>query len=151
MLATTGSHRLGTTVAGAVAALAWAAAQPLDKAIVRHGYDDVELLGRAVRPAGGWRLPGLALHAANGAVFGLAYSELRRRTPNTDPLITATAAALVEHVTLFPLGALVDQHHPAKEQLARTWSLRAFIQATWRHLLFGLVLGLLVREIEKRS
>lgn len=145
------TDRLGSAAAGAVAALAWAAAQPLDKAVVKHGYDDVELLGRTVRHESGWWLPGIAMHAANGAVFGLAYSELRRRTPNLDPALTATAAALVEHLALFPLGALVDRYHPAKDELATTWSMRAFIQATWRHLLFGVILGLLVRQIEKRS
>ena len=144
------SDRIGGATAGAVAALTWAALQPLDKAVLRHGYDDVELLGRAVRPKSGWLLPGLAMHAANGAAFGFVYSELRRRTPHVNPVVTATAAALVEHVSLFPLAAVVDRHHPAKDELVRTWTMRAFVQATWRHLLFGVVLGLLVREIEKR-
>jgi hypothetical protein len=52
--------------------------------------------------------------------------------------------ALAEHVALYPLTALVDRHHPARggpglPPLAT--SPRAFAQATWRHALFGALLG----------
>jgi hypothetical protein len=84
----------------------------------------------------------VALHAATGVVFGLAFHELRRaRRAPTRPL--ALGAALVEHLALFPLGALVDRYHPARGEagLAPLLSKRAFVQATWRHTVFGLVLG----------
>lgn len=143
--------RLACTAAGGIAAIVWALQQPIDKRVFAHGYDDVELLGKALPIDHGWRAAGLALHAANGAAFGLAYSELRRRTPNIDPLVTATAAALAEHVGLFPLTKLVDRHHPARAEMDATWHPRAFAQATWRHLLFGVLLGMFVRRIERRG
>jgi hypothetical protein len=52
--------------------------------------------------------------------------------------------ALGEHVALYPLCGLVDRYHPARGEtgvppLLR--SPRAFAQATWRHVLFGTILG----------
>jgi hypothetical protein len=83
------------------------------------------------------------MHAANGAAFGLVYHELRRRRGTG-----AVTLALAEHVALFPLGALVDRHHPARGSagLQSVFGARALAQATWRHLLFGLVLGRLARK-----
>ena len=129
--------------AGAASALAWAALEPIDRRLVRHDYSDVAVLGKFVTRSRLWPLAGLALHAANGAAFGLAYRELRRRTR-----VNAVTVAVAEHVTLFPLGALVDRRHPARGQpgLARLFSARAFVQATWRHLVFGAMLDRLTRE-----
>ena len=82
------------------------------------------------------------MHCANGAVFGLVFEEARRRL-DVDPRRLAVAMAICEHMTLFPLGALVDRYHPARGEpgLATTFSTRAFAQATWRHALFGWILG----------
>jgi hypothetical protein len=139
--------RLLLAGAGALGALAWALQQPLDKRALRCGYDDVELLGRWLPVERGWYGPGLALHVANGAAFGLAYSELARRTPSVRPAASAMAMALVEHATLFPLGALVDRHHPAREQLAPIFGARQFAQATWRHAILGAVLGVVAERV----
>ena len=52
--------------------------------------------------------------------------------------------ALAEHVALYPLCAIVDRHHPARGERGIPPLLRnprAFAQATWRHLLFGVLLG----------
>ena len=65
--------------AGAVAALVWAALEPLDGRLFRCDYSDVALLGKAVARGRGWPAAGLAIHAANGAAFGLCYDRLRRR------------------------------------------------------------------------
>lgn len=130
--------RARAATAGAVAALLWAAAEPLDRRLVGNDYSDVALLGKFVTRSRAWPLAGLAVHAGNGAVFGLAYRELNRRYGTR-----ALTLALAEHTTLFPLGALVDRFHPARGEpgLERVFGARAFAQATWRHLLFGIVLG----------
>src|SRR5579884_1335493 len=126
--------RARAAAAGAAGTLLWAAVEPLDKRLFRHDYSDIALLGKFATRSRAWPLAGLAIHAANGAAFGLAYSELRRRTR-----ITTMQLALAEHVALFPLGALVDRFHPARGEpgLAKLFSLRAFGQATVRHALFG--------------
>ncbi|MGH2847819.1 MAG: hypothetical protein ACRDL0_17650 [Thermoleophilaceae bacterium] len=133
-------------LAGAVAAAVWAAQQPLDKRLFGSEYDDVELLGKLVTRDSGWQAAGLALHMANGAVFGAVYALLRPFAP-LPPLAAGAGAGLAEHAGLWPLGGLVDRHHPARRQLEpMSGNRRAFAQATWRHLLFGLVLG----ELERR-
>ncbi|MEA2194747.1 MAG: hypothetical protein QOG42_1181, partial [Solirubrobacteraceae bacterium] len=56
-------------------------------------------------------------------------------------------AALTEHLATWPLTLAVDRVHPARHELPRlAGSSRAFAQATWRHLVFGIVLG----ELERR-
>jgi hypothetical protein len=134
----TRGSRTRSAAAGACAALVWAAAEPLDRRLVRNDYSDVALLGKAVTRSRAWPVVGLAMHAANGAVFGLAYHELRRRRA-----VSALRLAMIEHVTLFPLGWFVDRHHPARGQsgLESVFGAKAFVQATWRHLLFGAALG----------
>jgi hypothetical protein len=135
--------RLRAAAAGAVAATAWGLAEPVDQRLLRCDYSDIALLGKAVTRGPRWRLAGFALHAANGAVFGLAYEELRRRV-RVEPRRLAIAMALAEHLALYPLGAFVDRWHPARGEpgIPRlVWNRRAYVQATWRHLLFGAVLG----------
>jgi hypothetical protein len=129
-----------------VAAAVWAAQQAADKRAFDSAYDDVELLGKLVTRGDAWPAAGLALHLGNGALFGATYSQLRPFLPG--PLVVrAVTMAMAEHVALYPLGGLSDRLHPARSDLPKLWgNRRAFAQATWRHLLFGLVLG----EIERR-
>ncbi len=124
--------------AGATAALVWAAAEPLDRPVFRCDYSDVALLGKAVSRRH-WRTAGLAMHAANGAAFGVAWAALNHRFR-----ISPVTLALAENAALWPLVRLVDRHHPARgtEGLPPLAGNRAaFAQACWRHALFGWVLG----------
>jgi hypothetical protein len=132
--------------AGATAALLWAASEPLDRRVFRCDYSDIALLGKAVSRKY-WRPLGLAVHAANGAGFGLAFDVVRRRT-GARPVPLAVGMALAENAALWPFCALVDRYHPARGEPGVPPLLtnpRAFAQATWRHALFGLALGLLAR------
>jgi hypothetical protein len=133
--------------AGAVAATAWAAQQPLDKRVFGTRYDDVELLGKLVTRGRGWPVAGLAMHASNGALFGAGYALVRPVLPGP-PVGAALAAAMAEHFGLWPLGRLTDRHHPARRELEPlTGNGRALAAATWRHALFGVVLGSLERRL----
>ncbi len=110
---------------------------------MRCDYSDIALLGKAVTRGGGWRAAGFAVHALNGATFGLAFHELRRRL-RVPPRKLALAAALAEHLSLYPLCYFVDRYHPARGEPGIPPLLsnpRAFAQATWRHALFGTLLG----------
>jgi hypothetical protein len=54
---------------------------------------------------------------------------------------------MLENVATWPLTIVAERFHPARNELpplAR--NPRAFAQATWRHLLFGFIMG----EIERR-
>jgi hypothetical protein len=133
-------------VAGAVAAGVWAAQQPLDKRVFRSDYDDVELLGKLVARDGRWPIVGLALHVQNGALFGAAYARVRPFVPGP-PVLAGMAIALAENMGAWPLSRLTDRLHPARAELTPlTGNRRALAQSTWRHLLFGAVLG----ELEHR-
>lgn len=139
------SSRARSGAAGAAAAVAWGLLEPLDQRALRSDYSDVAVLGKAVTRRAAWRPLGFALHAANGAVFGLAFEEVRRRTGlRARPL--ALGMALAEHVGLYPLSWFIDRYHPARGEEGIPPLLtngRAFLQATWRHAVFGVVLGAL--------
>jgi hypothetical protein len=132
-----------SALAGATAAAVWALQEPLDRRLLGCDYSDVAILGKAVTRGRGWWPIGFGLHVANGAVFGLVYEQARRRF-DVPPRRLAVGLALAEHVALYPLGGVVDRHHPARGEPGLPPLLtngRAFAQATWRHLLFGVVLG----------
>jgi hypothetical protein len=134
------TRALRGALAGSVAAAVWAAQQPLDKRAFKTRYDDVELLGKAVTGTH-WRPAGAALHVMNGAVFGAVHVPLRRRL-SLPALPAALAAGLAEHVGFWPLGRLTDRFHPRRGELeSLRGNRRAFAAATWRHLLFGALLG----------
>jgi hypothetical protein len=135
--------RLRAAAAGAAAATVWGLLEPLDQRLLRCDYSDVALLGKAVTRGPHWRAAGFALHAANGAAFGLALEGLLRRT-GADKRRLALGLALGEHFGLYPLSALVDRYHPARGEQGIPPLLtnpRALAQATWRHAVFGVVLG----------
>jgi len=139
--------RLRAAAAGSVAALVWGALEPLDRRLFGHDYSDVAVLGKAFTRGPGWRPLGFAIHALNGAIFGLAYYELAERLAR-DRRRLALELALLEHLALFSTGRLVDRHHPARGEpgVEKLFSLPAFAQATVRHTFFGLVLARLGAE-----
>jgi hypothetical protein len=141
------SATLRGAACGAAAAAVWALQQPLDKRLFASRFDDVELLGRAVRDGDGWYAAGMAMHVANGAAFGAVYARLAPRLPLA-PALRGPAVALAENFASWPLTALTDRLHPARERLPKlSGNRRALAQATWRHLLFGILLG----ELERRA
>jgi hypothetical protein len=113
--------------AGAIAATVWGVLEPLDQRVFRCSYSDVELVGF------GSRRVGFVVHAANGAVFGLVYDGVRRHVRGVDQRRLAVALAVAEHVVLWPILLTIDRRTAE--------SPRAFVQGTFRHALFGLVLG----------
>jgi len=140
------TRTLRGALCGAVAAGVWALQQPLDKVVFGSRYDDIALLGKAFTRGEAWYPVGLALHIQNGAAFGAAYAVLAPSIPLPRQL-RGPAAGLLENALLWPLGALSDRLHPARSELVPlSGNRRAFAQATWRHLLFGIVLG----ELERR-
>ena len=133
-------------LAGAVAAGVWAAQSPLDCRVFGVRYLDQELLGKLVTRGPRWVPVGVALHVANGALFGAVYAHVAPRLPGP-AWARGAIAGLAEHLATWPLTPLVDRRHPARGEIAAlATDPRAFAQATWRHLLFGVVLG----ELERR-
>ena len=138
---------IGGAIAGAIAAALWAAQQPLDRRVFGSDYDDVELLGKLVTRGREWPLVGFALHVQNGAAFGAGYAWLKPFLPGP-PAARGLAAGLAENFAFWPLAGFVDSHHPARRELETlSGNTRAFAQATWRHALFGIALGLIEHRL----
>jgi hypothetical protein len=137
------SSRARSAAAGAIAATVWGLAEPLDQRLFRSDQSDIALLGKAFTTGPGWPAVGFAVHAVNGALFGLAFHEVRRRI-SVEPRRLALGMALLENVAVWPLGSLVDRYHPRFGERGVPplhGNGRAFGQATVRHALFGVVLG----------
>jgi hypothetical protein len=130
-----------------VAAAAWAAAEPAVARVVRPppGYSDVRLLGAVLTGDGDpWRSAGLGAHLVNGAVFGAVFAALGGRGWKQ-----GLAAAQVENVALWPGMAAVERIHP--DRRTGVWpplatNPRVFAYEAAVHALFGVVLGLLLRN-----
>jgi hypothetical protein len=121
-------------LAGGVAAAVWLVQQPLDKRVFGCENDDAKLLARLV---GGSPATGAALHIQNGLLFGAVYATVAPRVP-LPAVLRGPLAGVAEHLITWPSIALFDA--------SLAGSGRAFAQSTWRHLLFGFVLG----ELERR-
>ena len=138
-------------LAGAAAAGVWAAQQPLDKRVFDVDYDDVELLGRAVVRGDGWYPAGLAFHGVNGALFGALYTQMSGSLPGP-AWARGAACGLAEHLVTWPTTRFVASAHPQGGKFPTLWGdRRAFAQATWRHLLFGALLGTLEARLNPPS
>ena len=143
------TRTLRGALSGAVAAAVWALQQPLDKRLFASRFDDVELLGKLVTTDDGWFSIGFAMHMANGAVFGALYANVAPGIP-LPPALRGPTAALAENFVSWPLVSITDRLHPARNELPKLGgSPRALAQATWRHALFGVILGELERRINR--
>jgi hypothetical protein len=138
-------------LAGAAAAGIWSAQSQLDRRVFGVDYLDEALLGKAVTRGPAWPAAGIALHLVNGALFGAAYANVAPRLP-LPSWAKGPIAGLAEHLATWPLTAVVARVHPARDELPELWgSGAAFAQATWRHLLFGTLLGELERRLNAET
>jgi hypothetical protein len=143
------SRTLRGALAGATAATVWWAQQPLDMRLSGVPYDDAQMLGLAVTRGRRARPIGIAIHLANGAVFGAVYANVAPRMP-LPPWARGPAAGMIEHVGSWPGVGLMDRFHPARDRIPTLGGNRAALaQAIWRHLLFGTILGELERRLNR--
>ena len=138
-------------VAGAVATVVMTLEESLDKRLFDSKYDDVEILGKLVTRGDDWRPIGWVLHVQNGAILGAAYAHLKPSLPGP-AVLRGLLVGLIEHIATWPLTVLVDRYHPARRELPKlAASPRAFGQATIRHAVFGIVLGVVEDALNDHS
>jgi hypothetical protein len=127
------------------------AEEALDKRVFDCKYDDIEILGKLVTRGDNWRPIGIVLHVQNGATLGVAYTRIKPSLPGP-PAVRGLLAGLAEHLLTWPLVALVDRYHPARKEMPKlVGNGRAFAQATIRHAVFGVSLGLLEDALNNRG
>ena len=138
-------------MAGAVATTVMTLEEPLDRRIFDTDYSDIEILGKLATRGEEWLPVGVALHVQNGALLGTLYAQLKPFLPGPPP-VRGLLFALAEHVLAWPITAVLDRHHPARKELpAMGGNGRVFAQATIRHAVFGIVLGVVEGALNDRS
>jgi len=125
--------------AGAAGAAAWVVVEPAIGRAFGSPHRELRLVGGLLAPERVWLPVGLAVHLANGAVFGIAFDRLGGRG-----IRAAVIAAQVENAVLWPAMILVDRLHPDVRsgrwpRLAR--NRRVVAHEVAGHLVFGLVMG----------
>lgn len=135
---------LHAALAGAVAAGAWVAAEPAIRRVAGGTHRELRLISGLLSPNGGSDGLGLAVHLANGAAFGAAFSRL-----GGHGIRRAVVAAQVENAILWPGMAVADRVHP--DVRSGTWpnlltDRGTIAQEIGGHLVFGVVLGALIRR-----
>jgi hypothetical protein len=131
-------------VAGALAAAAWQACDPIFKKLSGSPYSDAELLGPFITTGRYEWLANLVTHSAAGAGFGYAFERLGGRGVRA-----GVVASLAENALLWPAIGVVEHFHPKRrngEWPRLVTSPRAFASATAGHAFFGALLGFGVRD-----
>ena len=96
----------------------------------------------------------MVLHIVNGAAVGalgvpLVLRVLRVRFRNVSLFTASVATIALEHIVTFPLIHVFHRLHPVELQGGMRPvcdTAGAFAAATYRHLLFGVVCGALLRK-----
>jgi len=133
--------------AGIGAAAVWAAAEPaMGRAFGVPWYSDRRLLGGLLRIG---PKAAIAVHLANGALFGATFERLGLRGP-----VKGVAMAQAESLGLWAFMAVVDRVHEDRRNgewppLARNGRVFAYEVAV--HALFGAVLGGLLSPSPERA
>ena len=128
-------------MAGAMAAAIWVTAEPIGQRVFRTPYSDVRLLGALLTARAPWRWVGIAVHLANGALFGATFARMGRGGWRQGLM-----AAELENLVLWPTMGLFDRIHP--DRRSGSWpplvsNPGVFAYEVTMHALFGVVLGLL--------
>ena len=128
-------------IAGATAAAVWIAAEPITRRLAGGTHRELRLISGLLAGKRGGNALGLAVHLANGAAFGVAFSRL-----GGYGIGRAVLAAQAENAILWPGMAVADRVHP--DARSGTWpslltDRGTIVQEIGGHLVFGVVLGVL--------
>ena len=141
------------TLAGAAAALAYAAAMEADLRLTGNRVDDFALLGRPFVPGRRdlARPVGAAVHLANAVTLALIYAVAAHDRLPGPPWLRGVLYANLENVVLYPLTAAADRIHPGVRdgQIDRYWTWPAFWQSVPRHVAYGAVLGAVYTRLRR--
>ncbi|HET7170860.1 MAG TPA: hypothetical protein VFI18_04425 [Gaiellales bacterium] len=135
---------LHAALAGAAAAAAWIAVEPVTRRLTGGTHRELRLISGTLRGDRGGNALGWAVHLWNGAAFGVAFRRLGGHSVRR-----AVIAAQAENAILWPGMAVVDRVHPdvRSGRWPRLLTDRGTIlQEIGGHLVFGAVLGALLHD-----
>lgn len=138
-------------VAGLGATAAYSVAMETDKYLTGNRFDDVEfiqgMLNKRRAETKGASLAAWTLHFLNGVMLAEVYAAFGRRLLAGPAWLRGTLFGGAFILLVWPLTPLADRYHPLVKsgQLPRLANWTSFWQNLLRHLVFGLVLGLLYR------
>jgi hypothetical protein len=139
-------------LAGLLATAAYSLVMEADMALTGNRYSDVRfiqglLAGKSSRPQQ-FAFLAWSLHFLNGVILAELYAAVFKRfLPGPNWLKGAIFGELFLAST-WGLAPLVDKYHPLtrRGELAKLATWTSFFQNIVRHLVFGLLLGLLYRD-----
>ena len=138
-------------VAGLVASGAMALAMLLDMRMTRERTNEFQLIG-ALAPSGArtWPVVGPVLHGVNGAALGAVFGLTHHGLPG--PLwVRGLLFGQAENLILWPVIVVLDRLHPAIRQgaLPRFNRPVVFLQEVFRHVVYGVTLGLVYDRLSR--
>jgi hypothetical protein len=135
-------------ISGLAAGAAFVAVLEADIRLTGRNVDDLLVLGRPfTAETTKARAIGGAIHAVNSLAMASLYALLEPRLPGR-PWLKGAIFANVENVILYPI-TLFEAIHPAVRngEVDRYFTWPAFWQSVPRHIVFGVVLGVLYDRI----
>lgn len=138
--------------AGLAATVAYSVAMEGDMSLTGSRFSDVRfiegLLAGKAHPSRLMHWIAWAIHLLNGVLLGEIYAAVLKRFLPGPGWLKGAIFSEVFIVSAWSLTPLADKHHPmitgGELPALATWT--SFWQNIWRHLVFGLALGLFYRD-----
>ena len=147
---------LRAATSGLLATIAYSVAMEGDKSLTHSRFSDVRFIQGLIqgKNASKKRLPLLAwtIHLLNGVMLGEIYAAVFKRFLPGPNWLKGTIFGEIFIVSAWWLTPLADKYHPMIKsgELPKLANWSSFFQNIFRHLVFGLALGLLYRDTEGR-
>lgn len=136
-------------LAGGVASGGYLCAQALDRRLTGNEYDDLLLWGGLLSSVPRrQRALGLGVHLTLGMSLAAVYSILLPSLPTMPGPIRGFLFAQLENSLAYPGVPLINRIHPEVRsgRLPRLTTIGYWAAETWRHAVYGLLLGALLRK-----
>jgi hypothetical protein len=139
-------------ISGLAAGAAFIAVLEADLRLTGRNVDDLMVLGSpfVAEPAQARALGG-AIHAVNSLALASLYAMLERRLPGP-AWLKGVVSANAENLILYPVTRFEDLHPAIRTGLVdRYFTWPAFWQSVPRHIVYGLVLGVLYERLKSEQ
>lgn len=146
------ADRQAVLVSGLAAGAAFALVLEADLRLTGNNVDDLLVLGRPfVTNRERARRVGGLIHALNSVALAGLYGQMHRWLPGP-PWLKGVIFANVENALLYPI-TLLEDFHPAVRagDVDRYFTWPSFWQSVPRHIVYGLVLGILYDQLAPKE